>query len=45
LRHVGDLPGWEKDFALDAVYANQRFVGADKLTLPIAYNTKSVSPQ
>ena len=37
--------GWEKDFGLDAVYANQRFVGAYNLTLPIAYNTKAVSLQ
>lgn len=36
-------PGWEKDFGLDAVYAGQRFVGAYNLTLPIAYNTKTVS--
>lgn len=39
------FPGWEKDFLLDAVYANQRFVGAYNLTLPIAYNTKMVSTQ
>ena len=39
------FPGWEKDFGLDAVYANQRFVGAYNLTLPIAYNTKMVSAQ
>ena len=38
-------PGWEKDFGLDAVYANQRFVGAYNLTLPISYNTKMVSSQ
>jgi iron(III) transport system substrate-binding protein len=37
--------GWEKHFGLDAVYANQRFVGAYNLTLPIAYNTKVVSAQ
>jgi len=37
--------GWEKDFGLDAVYANHRFVGAYNLTLPIAYNTKMVSAQ
>ena len=37
------FPGWEKDFGLDAVYANQRFVGAYNLTLPISYNTKMVS--
>jgi len=37
--------GWEKDFGLDAVYANERFVGAYNLTLPIAYNTKMVSAQ
>lgn len=36
-------PGWEKDFGLDAVYANDRFVGAYNLTLPIAYNTKAVN--
>src|SRR5262245_32258661 len=36
-------PGWEKDFGLDAVYAGGRFVGAYNLTLPIAYNTKTVS--
>ena len=35
--------GWEKDFGLDAVYANQRFVGAYNLILPISYNTKMVS--
>jgi len=40
---LATFPGWEKDFGLDAVYANQRFVGAYNLTLPIAYNTKSVS--
>jgi iron(III) transport system substrate-binding protein len=38
-------PGWEKDFGLDAVYANQRFVGAYNLTLPISYNTKMISSQ
>ena len=37
------VPAWEKDFGLDAVYANQRFVGAYNLTLPISYNTKMVS--
>jgi len=37
--------GWEKDFGVDAVYANQGFVGAYNLTLPIAYNTKMVSAQ
>jgi len=42
---LATYPGWEKDFGLDAVYANQRFVGAYNLTLPIAYNTKSVSAQ
>lgn len=42
---LATVPGWEKDFGLDAVYANQRFVGAYNLTLPIAYNTKSVSAQ
>ncbi|HVO96365.1 MAG TPA: extracellular solute-binding protein [Terriglobales bacterium] len=39
------FPGWEKDFGLDAVYANQRFVGGYNLTLPIAYNSKMVSAQ
>ena len=42
---LAPFPGWEKDFGLDAVYANQRFVGAYNLTLPIAYNTKAVSAQ
>ena len=42
---LATFSGWERDFGLDAVYANQRFVGAYNLTLPIAYNTKSVSPQ
>lgn len=42
---LSPFPGWEKDFGLDAVYANQRFVGAYNLTLPIAYNTKLVSAQ
>ena len=42
---LASYPGWEKDFGLDAVYANQRFVGAYNLTLPIAYNTKLVSAQ
>ncbi len=42
---LATFPGWEKDFGLDAVYANQRFVGAYNLTLPIAYNTKLVSAQ
>ncbi|HEY7555865.1 MAG TPA: extracellular solute-binding protein [Candidatus Binatia bacterium] len=42
---LAPFPGWEKDFGLDAVYANQRFVGAYNLTLPIAYNTKMVSAQ
>ena len=37
------FPGWEKDFGLDAVYANQRFVGGYNLTLPISYNTKMVN--
>src|SRR6266513_891363 len=37
------FPGWEKDFALDAVYAGHRFVGAYNLTLPISYNTKMVT--
>jgi len=40
---LASYPGWEKDFGLDAVYANHRFVGAYNLTLPIAYNTKAVS--
>ena len=40
---LASYAGWEKDFGLDAVYANQRFVGAYNLTLPIAYNTKSVT--
>src|SRR5690348_6940146 len=31
---LATFPGWEKDFGLDAVYANQRFVGAYNLTLP-----------
>src|SRR5918999_3861155 len=42
---LASYPGWDKDFGLDAVYANQRFVGAYNLTLPIAYNTKTVSAQ
>jgi iron(III) transport system substrate-binding protein len=42
---LSPFPGWEKDFGLDAVYANQRFVGAYNLTLPIAYNTKQVNAQ
>lgn len=42
---LASYPGWEKEFGLDAVYANQRFVGAYNLTLPIAYNTKAVSAQ
>jgi iron(III) transport system substrate-binding protein len=42
---LAPYPGWEKVFGLDAVYANQRFVGGYNLTLPIAYNTKTVSPQ
>lgn len=40
---LASYPGWEKDFNLDAVYANQRFVGAYNLTLPIAYNSKMIS--
>ena len=40
---LASYPGWEKDFGLDAVYANHRFVGAYNLTLPIAYNSKAVS--
>ena len=42
---LAPFAGWEKDFGLDAVYANQRFVGGYNLTLPIAYNTKMVSAQ
>ncbi len=42
---LAPYPGWEKLFGSDAVYANQRFVGGYNLTLPIAYNTKTVSPQ
>lgn len=42
---LATYPGWEKEFGLDAVYANQRFVGAYNLTLPIAYNTKAVGAQ
>ncbi len=42
---LAPYPGWEKEFGLDAVYANQRFVGGYNLTLPIAYNTKMVSAQ
>jgi iron(III) transport system substrate-binding protein len=38
-------PAWEKDFGLDAVYADHRFVGNYNLALPIAYNTKLVSAQ
>src|SRR5712671_3130414 len=40
---LASFPGWEKDFALDAVSAGHRFVGAYNLTLPISYNTKMVS--
>jgi iron(III) transport system substrate-binding protein len=42
---LAPYPGWEQVFGLDAVYANQRFVGGYNLTLPIAYNTKTVSAQ
>jgi len=42
---LAPFSGWEKDFGLDAVYANQRFVGGYNLTLPIAYNTKMVNVQ
>jgi iron(III) transport system substrate-binding protein len=42
---LAPYPGWEKLFGSDAVYANQRFVGGYNLTLPIAYNTKTVSAQ
>ena len=38
-------PGWEKDFGLDAIYADHRFVGNYNLALPIAYNSKLVSAQ
>ena len=40
---LASYPAWEKDFGLDAVYANHRFVGAYNLTLPISYNSKAVS--
>lgn len=40
---LASYPGWSKDFGLDAIYANERFVGAYNLTLPIAYNTRAVS--
>jgi iron(III) transport system substrate-binding protein len=40
---LASYPAWEKDFNLDAVYANQRFVGAYNLTLPIAYNNKMIN--
>ena len=40
---LASYPGWEKDFGLDAVYANHRFVGAYNLALPISYNSKAVS--
>jgi iron(III) transport system substrate-binding protein len=42
---LAPYPGWEKLFGSDAVYADQRFVGGYNLTLPIAYNTKTVSAQ
>lgn len=42
---LAPYPGWEKVFGLDAVYASQRLVGGYNLTLPIAYNTKTVSAQ
>jgi iron(III) transport system substrate-binding protein len=42
---LAPYPGWEKVFGLDAVYANQRLVGGYNLTLPIAYNTKTLSAQ
>jgi len=38
-------PGWDKDFDIDALYANQRFVGNYNLALPIAYNSNLVKPQ
>lgn len=37
-------PGWDKEFDIDALYANNRFVGNYNLALPIAYNSKLVSP-
>jgi iron(III) transport system substrate-binding protein len=40
---LASYTGWERDFGLDAVYANHRFVGAYNLTLPIAFNTKAVN--
>lgn len=40
---LASYPGWEKDFGLDAVYANHRFVGAYNLALPISYNSNAVS--
>jgi len=40
---LASYPGWEKEFGLDAVYANHRFVGAYNLALPIAYNSNAVS--
>ena len=40
---LASYPGWEKDFGLDAVYANHRFVGAYNLALPISYNSKAIS--
>jgi len=38
-------PGWDKDFDIDALYANNRFVGNYNLALPIAYNSNLVKPQ
>lgn len=38
-------PNWDKDFDIDALYANNRFVGNYNLALPIAYNTNLVKPQ
>jgi iron(III) transport system substrate-binding protein len=38
-------PGWEKDFGLDALYAGHRFVGNYNLALPIAFNSKMISPR
>ena len=42
---LAPYPGWEQLFGSDAVYADQRLVGGYNLTLPIAYNTKTVSAQ
>lgn len=37
--------GWDKEFDIDALYANNRFVGNYNLALPIAYNSNLVKPQ